>query len=73
MIIQLEKLTISKAYHYTIFAANKVEKQKQKLSKLYALVYNAKRFILKFRLVIKLALLQIYNSVFLFSPQASIV
>jgi hypothetical protein len=51
--------------------ANKVGQPK--LSKLYALVCDAKRFILKFRSIIELAPLQIYNRAPLFSPQSSIV
>jgi WD40 repeat protein len=72
MIIQLENLIVSEVCHCAIFVdANEVGQPKP--SELYALVYDAKRFILKFRSVIELAPLQIYNSALLFSPQASIV
>jgi hypothetical protein len=71
MIIQLEGLIVSKARRCIIFwDANAVEQPKP--SELYALVYNARRFILKNRSVIELTPLQIYSSALLFSPQASI-
>ncbi len=44
-----------------------------KPSEPYNFVLDAKRFILKFRSMIELAPLQIYNSALLFSPQASII
>jgi WD40 repeat protein len=72
MIVQLENLTVSEACHWVIFAdANGFEQPKP--SELYALVCDAKRFILKYRSVIELAPLQVYSGTLLFSPQASIV
>jgi N-terminal domain of NWD NACHT-NTPase/NACHT domain/WD domain, G-beta repeat len=72
MIIQLENLIVSEACHYAIFAdANKVGQPKP--SELYNLVFDAKRFLLKFRSVIEMTPFQIYNSALLFSPQASII
>lgn len=72
MIIQIENFIVVKTCHRAIFAdANEVRQPKP--SELYDLVFDAKRFILKFRSIIELVPLQIYNSTFLFSPQASIV
>jgi WD40 repeat protein len=42
-------------------------------TELHALVYDARRFILKYRSVIEIAPLQVYNSALLFSPARSVV
>ena len=72
MISQLEDLAVSKQFHCAA-SINAKRLGQSRLSEVYSLIHDAKRFILRHMSVIESAPLQIYSSAILFSPKVSII
>jgi len=60
-------------YHLIISGADLAGVKPDKHAELYALVYDARRFVLSHRSVIEMAPLQVYNSALIFSPTKSVI